>query len=135
MPSEFWARVAPSEWSRREVDYDGLDADGCEIVVMINEKDFRYWVALLYPEVPPQNTQRKTQARGKKPLILGYLKEMFPVEKYPSGVPEAAYCPRKKLKAELIEKDKRLASLHDDTLREAINQYNASVGSILNSPK
>jgi hypothetical protein len=44
LPIEFWTRVAPSEWREREVDYDGPDADGCEIEAMINESDFRYWL-------------------------------------------------------------------------------------------
>jgi hypothetical protein len=127
LPFEFWTRVAPSEWREREVDYDGPDADGCEVAVMINEADFRYWLPLGNIQ---GNAQQKTQVRGKVPVIMGYLREMFP-----EAVPEAAHCPRKKLKAELIEKDKKLTSLHDDTLRRAIDQHNASIGSIRNSPK
>ena len=44
MPVEFWNRVAPNEWRDRQVDYDGPDADGCEIVVMVNEEEFRDWL-------------------------------------------------------------------------------------------
>jgi hypothetical protein len=118
LPREFWVRVAHSEWREREVDYDGPDADGCKTVVMIDEADFRSWLKGVYPEQPI----RKAQARGKVPLIMGYLTEMFPTEKYPNGVPDPAHCPRKKLKDELIARDKKkLASLHDDTLRRAID--------------
>jgi hypothetical protein len=44
MPREFWTRVAPGAWREREVDYDGPDNDGCKIVVMIREADFRDWL-------------------------------------------------------------------------------------------
>ena len=45
LPFEFWTRVAPREWHDREVDYDGPDADGCKMEVMINEDEFRHWLA------------------------------------------------------------------------------------------
>ena len=44
LPIEFWVRIDPREWSARTVDYDGPDADGCEIDVMIHEDDFRSWI-------------------------------------------------------------------------------------------
>jgi hypothetical protein len=44
LPIEYWKRVAPGEWRKREVDYDGPDADGCAIEVMINETDFQHWL-------------------------------------------------------------------------------------------
>jgi hypothetical protein len=44
MPIEFWSPIAPSEWRQREVDYDGPDKDGCPIVVMIREDDYRHWL-------------------------------------------------------------------------------------------
>jgi hypothetical protein len=53
LPFEFWTRVAPREWREREVDYDGPDADGCAIEVMINESDFRHW--LLGQQSPEDN--------------------------------------------------------------------------------
>jgi hypothetical protein len=103
MPIEFWTPIAPSDWRGREVDYDGPDADGSKTEVMINEADYRYWLSHLSAKQGLIDEQpiRKAQARGKTPLIMGYLKEMFPVEKYPSGVPDPAECPRKTLKDEL----------------------------------
>jgi hypothetical protein len=44
LPFEFWTRVAPREWREREVDYDGPDANGCKMVAMIHEDDFRQWL-------------------------------------------------------------------------------------------
>jgi len=41
-PVSEWSSIAPSEWRRREVDYD----DG-EVMVMIFEKAFREWLARL----------------------------------------------------------------------------------------
>jgi hypothetical protein len=45
LPVEQWSSIAPSEWRKREVDYDDGDADGCEVKVMIYEKTFREWLA------------------------------------------------------------------------------------------
>ena len=44
LPFDIWTRVAPREWREREVDYDGPDADGCKMVAMIHEDDFRQWL-------------------------------------------------------------------------------------------
>jgi hypothetical protein len=44
LPVEQWSSIAPSEWRKREVDYDDRDADGCEVMVMIHEKTFREWL-------------------------------------------------------------------------------------------
>src|SRR5262245_110252 len=43
LPFEYWKRIAPSEWHQRDVDYDGPDADGCNVVVMLKEYDFNRW--------------------------------------------------------------------------------------------
>jgi hypothetical protein len=122
LPFEFWTRVAPSEWRDREVDYDGPDADGCEVTVMINEADFRYWLSLR----SAQGNARK-QAQGKAPLIIEHLKEM-----HPHGVPDPTDCPRKALRADLLARDKRLEPLNHATLKSAIDAYNRS---IRNDPK
>ena len=119
LPFEFWARVAPSEWREREVDYDGPDADGCATEIMLNEEDFRYWLD------PP--TKSKPGKRGKVPLIIDHLKEM-----HPHGVPDPPDCPRKALRADLLAKDKRLGPLDDATLKSAIDTFNRS---IRNDPK
>jgi hypothetical protein len=124
LPFEFWTRVAPSEWRDREVDYDGPDAHGCKVVVMLNEADFWYWLALADPL---RSAQQKKQAQGKAPLIIEHLKEM-----HPHGVPDPSHCPRKALKADLLARDKRLEPLNHATLKSAIDAYNRS---IRNDPK
>lgn len=45
LPREFWKAVAPSEWRRRDVDYEGSDADGSDMVAMLKEDDFHRWLA------------------------------------------------------------------------------------------
>jgi hypothetical protein len=45
LPVEQWSSIAPSEWRKREVDYDDRDADGCEVMTMIYEKTFGEWLA------------------------------------------------------------------------------------------
>jgi hypothetical protein len=113
LPFEFWTRIAPGEWSEREADYDGPDADGCTTEVMVFEKDFQYWLG------QHSQQQEKKQTRGKVPLIIKHLQEMFP-----ESVPDPAICPRKVLKDDLIKKDKKLVTLDDATLKRAIDQYN-----------
>jgi hypothetical protein len=70
LPIEFWTRVAPSEWKQREVDHDGPDADGCKVVVMLNEDDFLRWV-LRQPrpaaDSPRDAAIRKLLQGGKRP--------------------------------------------------------------------
>jgi hypothetical protein len=70
MPREMWTRVAPSEWKQREVDHDGPDADGCKVVVMLNEDDFLRWL-LRQPqpaaESPRDAAIRKLLQAGKRP--------------------------------------------------------------------
>ena len=45
LPVERWSSIAPSEWCKREVDYDDRDAEGCEVMVMIHEEAFGEWLA------------------------------------------------------------------------------------------
>jgi hypothetical protein len=118
-PFEFWTRITPDEWRERQVDYDGPNADGCMTEVMIFEKDFQYWLS---QQMPPE---KKKQARGIVPLIIEHLQAM-----YPDGVPDPAHCPRKALKADLMAKHKRFASLDDATLKRAIDEL-----AIRNNPK
>lgn len=100
---------------RTRSNYSGQGSDVWDI-------DFWQWLnQQLTKRKPPQ----KTQKRGKVPLIIEHLKEMFPVDKYPGGVPDAAFYTRKRLKRELAERDKTL-TFHDDTLTAAIAEFNAT---------
>jgi hypothetical protein len=113
LPFEFWTRVAPSEWGEREVDYDGPDADGCAIKVMINETDLRDWLNKQQPEPAKK-------AVGKQPRIKRLLALM-----YPTGVPDPGFYSRTALKADLLKRDPSLAPLDEATLKSAIEAYNA----------
>jgi hypothetical protein len=66
---------------------------------------------------------RKTR-RGKWPLALEHLKELYPIDKHPEGFPDPAFVPRKYLLKDLQKLDKRLESLSKDTLDIAIEEYN-----------
>jgi len=61
-----------------------------------------------------------SQSVGKQPRIWEYFKEH-----YPKAVPEPALCPRKILKNDLLKWDPLLAPLVEDTLKKAIDKYNA----------
>jgi hypothetical protein len=121
LPSEFWTGpVAPSDWRQRDIDCSGLDADGCVLVAMLNEDDFRRWRAA---ELTTPKTRPARGSGTKRPVIIKYLSEMFP-----KGVPDPAHYPRKRLRADLVEKDqKRLAPLDEATLKSAIEEYNRSI--------
>jgi hypothetical protein len=67
LPLEYWTGLAPSEWRVREPDYDGPDADGCEVVVMINEDDFRPWLNAL----PTPAADNRRDAAIRKLLEAG----------------------------------------------------------------
>jgi hypothetical protein len=117
-PPEF---VKPSEWAKDQVDLL-TDDDGCINLVDVDEDDFRHWLDQQKPspQKPPPKSKSK---RGKVPVVMDYLKEMFP-----RGVPDPARCPRKGLLADLRVKDARLRSLDDATLQGAID-------AIRNDPK
>ena len=152
--------LKPSEWSKDQMDIEWLRRDdvlsevrpvdpddpeygvvaivedGGPIGVLLNGDDFRYWLnkqSVL--EVNCSFTISRTAAkpkRGKVPLIIDHLKQMFPAEKFPDGVPDPAQCPRKTLRANLLAKEKRLDPLNEATLKSAIDEYNLTIG---NDPK
>jgi hypothetical protein len=123
LPFEFWTRVAPSEWGEREVDdYDGPDADGCPIEVMINETEFRDWLNK-QPYKDKQSAPAQKKARGKCPRIKALLAkdDFFPQRR----VPDPAYCERKDLARKLLKADPTLTPLNQGTLKKAIDEYNS----------
>jgi hypothetical protein len=76
LPIEFWTRIAPSEWLERQVDYDGPDADGSAIEVMISEADFQSWLG----DAVPLSTQRTAYLRASAKQAISEL--------WPDGVPD-----------------------------------------------
>jgi hypothetical protein len=102
-----------------EMEEDLGEPSGGPVGVFVNGDDFGHWLDNLKPVPQPKSAP----ARGKAPIVIDYLKEMFP-----NGVPDPARCPRKALLADLRAKDARLRSLDDDTLKKAID-------TIRNDPK
>jgi hypothetical protein len=97
--------IPPSRWWREDVDF--------KTVLAVSYSDLLYW---LDQQPTPKPTPERTPERGKVPLIIDHLKEMFP-----DGVPDPSRCPRKKLRADLLAKDKSLAPLDEATLKRAID--------------
>lgn len=65
LPREFWTGpIGPSEWRQRDVDCSGLDADGCTLVAMLKEDDFRRWL-LAKPQVPEPKSQGLGTAKDR----------------------------------------------------------------------
>jgi hypothetical protein len=82
LPFDFWTRVAPREWRKREVDYDGPNADGCKMVPMIHEDDFRQWLDKIIAAVPPLPGGPVKRAKPKRELAKRVIADLFP-----QGVP------------------------------------------------
>jgi hypothetical protein len=78
-PTEFWSPVAPGEWRQREVDYDGPDKDGCEIVVMLREADYRHWLSGL------SGTRSVPNRSPKQDLVKRIIKDIWP-DAIPPGI-------------------------------------------------
>jgi hypothetical protein len=76
LPFEFWTRIAPSEWHEREVEYDGPDACGCEIEVMINEADFRHWLK-------QEPTKQRQSPTTKRDIALQAINAIWPNDDLP----------------------------------------------------
>jgi hypothetical protein len=134
--------IKPSEWARDQMDIEWLRRDDVReaqrnteeettfdleegeepgevyepIHVYVNGDDFRHW---LNKQPISQSQPTVRPRRGKAPLIIDYLREM-----YPNGVPDPADCSRKTLRATLLAKDKRLDPLDEATLKSAIDEFN-----------
>lgn len=80
-------------------------------------------VERLFPTPLAAKADDPAAKRGsKRSRIKEYL-----ARHYPNGVPEPGHVPRQTLKSCLIEWDKSLKPLDDDTLKRAIDEHNASV--------
>jgi hypothetical protein len=112
-------RIEPSEWREHDIDVM-TDEDGCQYVVDVDEADFRYWLDQ-QKAIPEQGKQGvPEQEQGKQPLIMKYLAELFPNR----PVPDPAYYPRNRLRAELLKCDAGLKPLDMKTLGRAIKKHN-----------
>ena len=125
LPFEFWARIAPHEWSEREVDYDGLDADGCKVMAMIHEDDFRQWLNKQQPTMadassPPGSLLDKRATRAKRELVRRIIADL-----YPGGIPglvtnpEIAKQVQERLPAYCKENNLPRRQISDDTILRA----------------
>ena len=72
----------------------------------------------------------KRKRAGKQPRIMIYL-----AEKFPEGVPDPAIVPRNFLKNELIAWQPNLEPLDEETLKKAIDRYNAGLSARKIDPK
>lgn len=109
LPFEFWTRVAHHEWRERNVDYDGPDSDGCKVVVMLNEDDFRHWLR-------PKSLTLKRISR-KRISAADAIAAIWP-----DGIPEGVTNPELDRRVNIWLKDNRLAELSLDTILRAADR-------------
>jgi hypothetical protein len=95
-------------------DDDPNERPGANGILAFNCSDLRYWLT-------HWRALSIKQAGGKRPRIIKQLAEMFPN----GPVPEPGLCPRKVLRAQLLERDPTLSPLDLETLKAGINEYNA----------
>jgi hypothetical protein len=112
--------IEPREWREHEIDAMTDDV-GCKYAVDVSKSDFQHWL----------DTPKAAKAKvGKQPLIMKYLAEMFPNER----VPDPAYYPRDRLRAELLERDPSLTPLDMKTLKRAIKKHDLKFAADLKFP-
>jgi hypothetical protein len=124
-PAEYWMPISDWDWRCATIHpvHRWLIAAQDRIVrgdILVNADDLNYWHK-------SQQAALSKPAVGKRPRIIKLLTEM-----YPGGVPDPGHCPRKELKAKLLERDPSLDPLDEGTLKKAIEEYNGSM--IRNDP-
>jgi hypothetical protein len=95
-------------------DDDPNERPGANGILVFNDADLRYWLT-------HWRASSNKQAGGKRTRIIKQLAEMFPN----GPVPEPGLCPRKDLRAQLLERDPMLRPLDEETLKASINEFNA----------
>jgi hypothetical protein len=129
------SRIPPADWRTSEPDL--------AYEVLVSTEDFEHWLPGVLPETkevsweellkqhavkPPAPAPTPKRAeRGKRPRIKALLAKDFPTKDFPKGVPEPAFCPRKELIRKLLKAEPTLAPLDEDTLKKAIDEYNAGL--------
>jgi hypothetical protein len=73
--------------------------------------------------------QQGPKALGKRPRIRAHLAKL-----YPQGVPDPAFCNRKHLRLQILERDPTLDPLDEETLQKAIKEYDAELVKANRSP-
>src|SRR5215471_16702216 len=69
----------------------------------------------------------RSRLRGKWPLVLRYLKEMYPPSEQPEGFPDPPFAPRQALVKELRKRHPSLVRLDEATLDTAIAEYDIEI--------
>jgi hypothetical protein len=122
-PPDQWSRpISKLDWYGASIDLEhgwlilaGDTAKPLRADIEINADDLRY------PLESQRPAPKKQKALGKKPRVIKLLAEMFP-----GGVPDPGAYPRKTLRAKLIKCDASLKPLDYQTLKNSIDEYNAS---------
>jgi hypothetical protein len=109
LPKEYWTDVAHRDWRDREVDDDGPDADGCKVVVMLHEDDFRRWLSKepKLPDSPRNFAIHKLLKAGAEP---------------PRNMPWKTFCKRVRDDAGGWTQDKPARSFSNKQIQRAVKE-------------
>jgi hypothetical protein len=92
--------------------------------------DFIAWLRQCCDPSKPESLE-PIGTRGKIPLVVLLLKQIFPIEKYPDGVPPPALAPRQTLIQHLLDSAPALGKKLDEaTLKKAIGIYNSRLAAL-----
>jgi hypothetical protein len=119
------SRIPPADWRASEPDL--------AYEILVSREDFDHWLPSVLPENKKVSLEEflklhadkpapKKAERGKRPLIKALLAKDFP-----EGVPDPAFCNRKELIRKLLKANPTLAPLDEDTLKKAIDEFNAEL--------
>jgi hypothetical protein len=91
----------------------------------------RLWPFAADSKVAEETTlpRQSRLVKGKYPLIVKRLAELYPKENFPEGVPSPPEAPRKAMITQLLNSTAALGGkLDDETLKKAIELYNRTLG-------
>jgi hypothetical protein len=122
---EHWLAKQPNRKPQAKTNWFEIDIDSLPVKLRTALNNFREARHRLVQSrkaflkaIKPKQSEPK--ALGKRPRIKALLAKL-----YPEGVPDPAHCPRKGLQRKLLTLDPGLQPLDDDTLKKAVDEYNA----------
>ena len=95
--------------------------EACDRDEVISKRDDEGDYFVLSTSLDDWLKAKKQDFGGKQSRIIALLAERFP-----NGVPNRSECPRERLRADLLKADPSLRPLNLTTLKDAIDNYNAT---------
>lgn len=115
LPMEFWTPLAPNDWRERQPDHDGPDTDGCQVIVMVNEDDFRHWL----------NAEPKPAADNRRDAVIRGLLETG--KRPPDNISWKEFCKKVRDLSGGWIKDKPAHGFSEKQIKRVVKMIEATV--------